>query len=87
MAGKIKARDFFPDERGQQAVAMMARCRSALNGFSQAVYIAEGVQEMPDSVTWTPLAVEGPRRDTGRAALRRPPDADVVQRADRTRQR
>jgi hypothetical protein len=42
---KIQARDFFPDERRDQSVALMARCRSALEGFSQAVYTAEGVQE------------------------------------------
>lgn len=51
---KIQARDFFPDERGQQAVALLARCRSTMNGFSQAVYIAEGVQEAPDGVTRPP---------------------------------
>jgi len=48
---KIHARDFFPDEHRQQSAAMMARCRSALDGFSQAVYIAEGVQEAEDGVT------------------------------------
>jgi ChrB-like protein len=42
---KIQARDFFPDERRQQSFAMMARCRDALDGFSHAVYVAEGVQE------------------------------------------
>ncbi len=55
---KIQARDFFPDERRPQAAAMMARCRSALNGFSQAVYIAEGVQEVTDGVTQAPTALE-----------------------------
>ena len=40
---KIQARDFFPDERGQQSAAMLARCRSAVEAFSQAVYAAEGV--------------------------------------------
>jgi hypothetical protein len=42
---KIQARDFFPDERRQQSLALMARCRDALEGFSDAVYVAEGVQE------------------------------------------
>jgi hypothetical protein len=56
---KIQARDFFPDERGQQAAALMARCRSALNGFSQAVYIAEGVQEITDGEAWD----SAPRED------------------------
>jgi len=40
---KIRARDFFPDERGQQSAAMLAQCRSELETFSQSVYAAEGV--------------------------------------------
>ena len=40
---KIQARDFFPDDRSQQSAALMARCRSALDSFSQAVYAAEEV--------------------------------------------
>jgi hypothetical protein len=47
---KIKARDFFPDERAQQSAELLARCRSALEGFSEAVYAAEGVQEPADGV-------------------------------------
>jgi hypothetical protein len=46
---KIQARDFFPAEHRQSAAVMMAQCRSALNSFSQAVYIAEGVEEPPGS--------------------------------------
>jgi hypothetical protein len=42
---KIQARDFFPNERRDQSVALLAQCRRALRGFSQAVYKAEGVQE------------------------------------------
>lgn len=38
---KIRGRDFFPDERGQQAAALLARCRSTVEAFSQAVYAAE----------------------------------------------
>ncbi len=60
---KIQARDFFPDERRQQAAVMMARCRSALNGFSQAVYIVEGVQEVTDAEIWDPEAVPDPGED------------------------
>jgi hypothetical protein len=56
---KIQARDFFPDECGRQSAAMMARCRSALDGFSQAVYIAEGVQEVTEGVTWDPERAGG----------------------------
>jgi hypothetical protein len=42
---KIQARDFFPNGRGDQSVALLTQCRHALRGFSQAVYQAEGVQE------------------------------------------
>lgn len=56
---KIQARDFFPDECGRQSVAMMARCRSALDGFSQAVYIAEGVQEVSEGASWDPERAGG----------------------------
>jgi hypothetical protein len=41
---KIQARDFFPDERGQQTAALLARCRGAVEAFSHSVYAAEGVQ-------------------------------------------
>jgi hypothetical protein len=54
---KIKTRDFFPDERGQQAAAMLTRCRSAVEAFARAVYAAEGVSgpgtrrlQVPDGV-------------------------------------
>ena len=40
---KIQARDFFPDERGQEAAATLARCRAAVLAFSQSVYAAEEV--------------------------------------------
>jgi hypothetical protein len=40
---KIQARDFFPDERGRQAAAELARCRGAVDAFAQDVYAAEGV--------------------------------------------
>jgi hypothetical protein len=42
---KIQARDFFPNGRREQSVALQAQCRRALRGFSQAVYKVEGVQE------------------------------------------
>jgi len=45
---KIRTRDFFPDERGRQAADLLARCRGAIEGFSQAVYEAEGMQEPAD---------------------------------------
>jgi hypothetical protein len=41
---KIQARDFFPNGRGDQSVALLAQCRRALRTFSQAVYRVEGVQ-------------------------------------------
>ena len=53
---KIEARDFFPDERRQQSAAMMARCRSAMEAFSQAVYATEEVQEIAGGVAQDPMA-------------------------------
>lgn len=46
---KIQARDFFPGERGRQAVAELARCRSAVDAFTQSVYMAEELTA-PDSI-------------------------------------
>jgi hypothetical protein len=40
---KIQARDFFPDGREHAAAAMLARCQTAVEGFSQSVYEAEEV--------------------------------------------
>lgn len=40
---KIQARDFFPNGRRDQSVALLTQCRHALRGFSQAVYRVEGV--------------------------------------------
>ena len=51
---KIQARDFFPDEQGQQAVAMLTRCRGAVETFSQAVYAAEGVTGSRTRALWAP---------------------------------
>lgn len=59
---KIQARDFFPDEHRRQAAVMMARCRSALNAFSQAVYIAEGVQEAAEDASWDAPPLKDIRR-------------------------
>jgi hypothetical protein len=57
---KIQARDFFPDERGREAAAMLAQCQAAVESFSQSVYAAEEV---------TGPAADGPqppgRPDTG----------------------
>jgi hypothetical protein len=55
---KIQERDFFPDDKGQQSAALLARCRSAVESFSQAVYAAEGLQEAGDR-TAGPPAPEG----------------------------
>ena len=40
---KIQARDFFPDERAHLSTTMLARCKTAVESFAQAVYAAEGV--------------------------------------------
>jgi hypothetical protein len=47
---KIEARDFFPDGRAHHSEGLLARCLDALEGFSQAVYAAEGVQEPADGL-------------------------------------
>jgi hypothetical protein len=47
---KIRARDFFPDDRENESADLLARCQSALAGFSQAVYAAEGVHEPADDL-------------------------------------
>lgn len=46
---KIKARDFFPDERSPEAEEILRRCRDALSGFSGDVYAAEGLEEYGDA--------------------------------------
>lgn len=40
---RIAARDHFPDEHHKDAVALLERCRRALDGFTAGVYRAEGV--------------------------------------------
>jgi hypothetical protein len=47
---KIKSRDFFPDDRWQQSLDLMDRCRGKLQEFAWAVYEAEGVQS--DTQEW-----------------------------------
>ena len=42
---KIRARDFFPDDRRPRPEEMVQECRQALGAFSRAVYEAEEVQE------------------------------------------
>ena len=63
---KIKARDFFPGERAHQAAELLAGCRRALEGFSAAVYAAEGVQEPADGMTWSPPPPGNPRAAANR---------------------
>jgi hypothetical protein len=46
---KIRARDFFPDERQPQSAEMLERCRVVLEGFAWSVYAAEGVQAPAES--------------------------------------
>jgi hypothetical protein len=61
---KIQTGDFFPDERRQQAAALMARCRSVLDGFSHAVYLAEGVQDVTDGEAWDIVPLDGAEPDS-----------------------
>jgi hypothetical protein len=55
---KIRARDFFPDERWPRSAEMLERCRGVLEGFVWAVYAAEGVQA---------LAEDAPTEEAGTA--------------------
>ena len=41
--GKIKARDFFPNERLKGAIDTLEACGAALRTFAEAVYAQEGV--------------------------------------------
>jgi hypothetical protein len=61
---KIQARDFFPDERRQQAAILMERCRSVLDGFSHAVYLAEGAQDVTDGEAWDLVQLDGAEPDS-----------------------
>lgn len=42
---KIQARDFFPDERQEKAVVMLAKCQGAVESFAQAAYTTEGAAD------------------------------------------
>ena len=68
---KIQARDFFPDGRRQQSAALLARCQNTLEGFSQAVYTAEGVQDPEEDVA--PGIAETATKRTG---VPEPEDSD-----------
>jgi hypothetical protein len=63
---KIQARDFFPDERRQQSAAQIAHCRNALKDFSRAVYLAEGVQDVTDELTWDSPSTQPAWTENGR---------------------
>jgi hypothetical protein len=48
---KIKARDFFPDARMQQANETLETCGTALRTFADAVYAQEGIVDAADDRT------------------------------------
>jgi hypothetical protein len=58
---KIRARDFFPDQRWPQSVDMVERCRRKLQGFARDVYASEGIRVPPGN------------GDTGEASAPAPP--------------
>ena len=45
--GKIRARDFFPNERCNQATLLLATCRKATSTFAQTIYDHEGAAKDP----------------------------------------
>lgn len=46
--GKIKARDFFPNTRAQEASDTLEACGTALRAFAGAVYAQENIAASPD---------------------------------------
>lgn len=46
--GKIKARDFFPNTRAQEASDTLEACDTALRAFAEAVYAQENIAASPD---------------------------------------
>ena len=48
--GKIRARDFFPNEETTTATVTLERCGAALKTFAQAVYTHEGIALPDDEV-------------------------------------
>jgi hypothetical protein len=56
--GKIRARDFFPDEEQREAADTLGRCEAVLRTFAEEVYALEGVTAVPAS---------GPEGDSGSA--------------------
>ncbi len=44
---KIKARDFFPNERHDQATALLATCGEATRGFAETTYDRDGAASDP----------------------------------------
>jgi len=65
---KITGRDFFPDARATDAVALLGRCRDQLDQFARAVYRAEGVEE--------PSAPPARRTPSGRRPRPHPTERD-----------
>lgn len=43
---KIQGRDFFPAPQSEEAVSLLARCRTCLDTFTHAVYVAVGLETM-----------------------------------------
>lgn len=58
---KIRARDFFPNERSEAAAGTLGRCRDALSRFAQAVYEAEGIDEPVPAPSGTAATEAAPR--------------------------
>lgn len=72
---KIRARDFFPDQRRAASDEVVARCRAALEVFSRAAYEAEDVQERsaaaaPGTATSGDGAAADPAANCGPGAAR-----------------
>lgn len=62
---KIKARDFFPNARMQEAAKMLATCCMALRAFAEKVYAEEGLS------SYTNDDPGGPNPDGSKRSLKR----------------
>ncbi len=61
---KIRARDFFPDEREAEAAALLTRCAAALRVFAASVYENEGAADRADAAP--PRSAKRAQRPAGK---------------------
>lgn len=67
---KVRARDFFPDERAEAAAELLGRCRDEVAAFAQAVYRSEGIEELTEPRAVATPAAASRRRAASRGGTR-----------------